>query len=589
MMSKGKNQILATVACWVALATSCDVTQSYTEKILSETQRQRIIANPLELNYRFQFDDPSYREAADPVLEYFKGKYYLFASKSGGYWSSEDLCKWTYIPCKSLKTIEHYAPTILVYNDSLYFMSSTDPTVFRTANPDEDNWEAIDTHFKNETEQAFTDPAFFKDDNGKVYLYWGCSDKDPIIGVEVDPQDGFRAIGSPKTLILHNIDKYGWEVPGDHNEEQRIGWNEGPCMIKRNGKYYLHYAAPGTQYRIYGDGVYVSENPLGPFVYQESNPFSFKPGGFIGGAGHGHTFLDKYGNYWHVATMKISVRHMFERRLGLFPVYFDDNQDIHTQTTWTDYPFIVPDKKVDFSKEDGSLHWNMLSYGKAITASSMLSGYEADRANDEQIETWWSATTGKSGEWLQLDLGEKMSIYALQVNFADQDFMIKASNSFVNYQYVIECSDDGKKWTTLVDQTTNNEDLPHDLLVLPSSVKSRYVRIVNKKDMDGKFSISDFRIFGHGNGQQPKKVEGLTVSRDSLDKRKIRLDWNAVSDATGYVVRWGVSKDQLNNSTVVYDNTYEACYYNRDSEYYFSIDAFNENGVTKGVLPNDDM
>jgi len=61
-----------------------------------------VVANPMNLNYRFQFDEPSRREAADPVIEYFKGKYYLFASKSGGYWSSEDLCEWTYIPCKSI-------------------------------------------------------------------------------------------------------------------------------------------------------------------------------------------------------------------------------------------------------------------------------------------------------------------------------------------------------------------------------------------------------------------------------------------------------------------------------------------------------
>ena len=31
------------------------------------------------------------REAADPVVVSFKDKYYLFASKSSGYWYSEDL------------------------------------------------------------------------------------------------------------------------------------------------------------------------------------------------------------------------------------------------------------------------------------------------------------------------------------------------------------------------------------------------------------------------------------------------------------------------------------------------------------------
>ena len=51
--------------------------------------QHRIVTNPMNLNYRFQPKDESRREAADPVLEYFKGYYYLFASKSGGYWRSE--------------------------------------------------------------------------------------------------------------------------------------------------------------------------------------------------------------------------------------------------------------------------------------------------------------------------------------------------------------------------------------------------------------------------------------------------------------------------------------------------------------------
>ena len=34
--------------------------------------QHRIVTNPMNLNYRFQPKDESRREAADPVLEYFK-------------------------------------------------------------------------------------------------------------------------------------------------------------------------------------------------------------------------------------------------------------------------------------------------------------------------------------------------------------------------------------------------------------------------------------------------------------------------------------------------------------------------------------
>lgn len=543
----------------------------------NQTGNRRIVTNPIELNYRFQFDEPSRREAADPVVEYYKGKYYLFASKSGGYWSSPDLAEWTYIRCTTLP-VEDYAPTAMALGDTLYFMASGgNPRIYKTTDPDRDAWVQVDTKFK----YGNTDPAFYKDDDGRVFLYWGCSDKDPIMGVQVDPADGFRALGEAQVLIEHHGDLYGWEVPGVNNEENRTGWNEGPCMIKYKGKYYLQYAAPGTQYRIYGDGLYVSDQPLGPFKYEENSPFSFKPGGFVGGAGHGHTFQDVYGNYWHIASMVISVRHMFERRLGLFPVYFSGDNTMYAHTAFSDYPFLVPDKKTDFQQNDCSVGWNLLSYGKAVKASSVLSGYEARNANDEKIETWWSSQSGKAGEWLQLDLGKRMEVYAVQINFADQDFRIKAPESYVNYQYYIEYSDDGKNWQKMIDKTDNTRDLPHELVVLPKSQKGRYFRIVNTKDMDGKFSLSGFRLFGQGGGKKPQAVSGFKVERDSKDKRIFRFTWDKQKDATGYILRWGVKKDALNNAAVVYDAIYEGRYFNRDSEYYFSIEAFNENGYIK--------
>ena len=541
-------------------------------------QSRGIVANPMNLNYRFQFEDPSRREAADPVCEYFNGKYYLFASKSGGYWSSPDLKEWTHIPCKTITTIEDYAPTILVYGDSLYFLASGGtPKIFKTANPDVDNWEAVDTKFS----YGNTDPAFYKDDDGRVYLYWGCSDRDPIVGVEVDPKDGFKALGTPDTLIYHNTEKYGWEIPGVSNEEPRTGWNEGPCMNKYNGKYYLQYAAPGTEYRIYGDGVYVGDNPLGPFTYSEHSPFCFKPGGFAGGAGHGHTFLDKYGNYWHIATMRISVRHMFERRLGLFPVYFTNEGNMHSHTVWTDYPFMIPNQKTDIEKQDGALGWNLLSYRKQVEASSELPGFEKNQANDEKIETWWSAQTGKPGEWWQIDLGKTMDINAIQVNFADHDFTNKAGNSYVNYQYIVEGSNDAKNWKNIIDYSKNTKDEPHALIVLGKPEKFRYLRITNSKELTGKFSLSDFRVFGNGGGELPGKVSGIQVKRNS-DKRRFQLNWDKQENTTGYIVRWGIDKTQLNNATMVFDNQMEAGYFNRDSQYYFSVDAFNENGVITG-------
>jgi hypothetical protein len=102
-------------------------------------------------------------------------------------------------------------------------------------------------------------------------------------------------------------------------------WIEGSWMTKHNGKYYLQYAGPGTEFKSYCDAVYVADKPLGPFKHWPNTTQSpIRPEGFIAGAGHSSTFQDKYGNYWHVSTMTISIKHMFERRLGLVPCTFFD-------------------------------------------------------------------------------------------------------------------------------------------------------------------------------------------------------------------------------------------------------------------------
>lgn len=549
---------------------------------ITHAQNEKIVANPMDLNYRFQYNEkehPSYREAADPVCEYFKEKYYLFASKSGGYWSSPDLAEWTYIPCSSIAELNNYAPTILVRNDSLYFMASNSK-IYRTDNPDLDNWHPVNTQFN----LGVTDPAFFQDDDGKVYIYWGCSDKNPIMGVEVDPKNGFKPIGNPVTLIEHHSDRYGWEVSGDNNEQNKDGWNEGPCMIKYKGKYYLQYAAPGTQFRVYADGIYVGEHPLGPFAYVENNPFSFKPGGFIGGAGHGHTFRDKYGNYWHVASMKISQRHLFERRLGLFPLFVTGEGLFHQYSVWTDYPFRIPNGKINFETNNLSAGWNLLSYNKPVTTSSALTGFPATNAVNEQTENWWSAQTGRSGEWLQIDLKGTVTIRAVQVNFADQDFTIRAPHPLFNYQYRIETSINGKDWKSVIDKTKNLRDAVHELNVLEKPIKARYLRITNTLDLPGKFSLYGLRVFGNGNGKLPKKITGLKVKRNTNDPRRYSLFWDKQEAADGYIIHTGTEKDRLLNEIMVHSNQYEGGFFNRDSKNYFSIDAFNENGLTKGTI-----
>ena len=116
-------------------------------------------------------------------------------------------------------------------------------------------------------------------------------------------------------------------------------------MTKHDGTYYLQYAGPGTEYNVYGDGVYESDSPLGPFRLAKNNPYSYKPGGFLRGAGHGSTMEDRYGNWWHTATMQISKNHDMERRVGIWRAGFDKDGVLFCNQQFGDWPMAVEQAK----------------------------------------------------------------------------------------------------------------------------------------------------------------------------------------------------------------------------------------------------
>lgn len=536
----------------------------------------------MDLNYRFQTSSRlSYREAADPVITMYKGKYFLFASHNGGYWYSDDMLNWKFIPIKSLP-IEDYAPDVITINDTTYYMGSASvkKNIYYTTNPFEDNWKPMEKTLPF----PVWDPHFFRDDNGKVYLYWGCSDQEsqPVRVVQLDSE--MQPVTEPKALIDHNPKLYGWENPGEFNEKAKNGYNEGAWMNKYNGKYYLQYASPGTEFKTYADGVYKSDSPTGPFIYEKNSPFSYKPGGFIGGAGHSSTFQDKYGNYWHVSSMSISIRHVFERRLGLFPACFDKEGVLRTFTAFGDYPTIMPDRKIDFEKENLFRGWMLLSYNKKATASSSMEKYPVKNAFDENIRTWWSANTGNPGEWLSVELDDMSTVNAIQVNFADNDARLKPESKNIFYCYRILASSDQKTWKVIVDKSSNTVDACHDYIELDKPLSTKYIKIENVKVPDGEFSVYDLRIFGKKKGITPNEPANFSVQRDTSDSRRALVKWTNDKSATGFVVNWGTDVNKLYTSYMVYDSdSVKLTGLNRDDTYYFSIDAFNESGITRGT------
>ena len=537
--------------------------------------------NPLDLDYRIQPDQPCRREAADPVALNYKGDYFIFASKSGGYWWSADFTGWQLVTPPNLP-LEAYAPAVFEYEGALYFMASSAGKLYRSTDP-----KRADSWTEAGKVRGDTDPALFKDDDGRVWLYYGCNQGGPISVVELDPKNQFKEIGQPVQCLKANEKQYGWEVQGDTNQggtfrgvTHTVPWVEGAWMTKHGGKYYLQYAAPGTQWATYGDGIYVATSPTGPFTYAEYSPFSFKPTGFMAGAGHSCTFQDKDGHSWHIATGVICVRHVFERRLAVSPVHFDAQGRMIADTRFGDLPQYLPGKN-PHPEQGNQTGWMLLSFGKAVTASSALKDYPAAQAVDENIKTWWSAEGTTPGEWLQIDLGDTKTVNALQVNFAEQDVATRGRTSGFAQKYRIEQSVDGQAWIMLIDKSASTQDAPHAYFELPKAVTTRHLRITDLGTPGGgRFAIRDFRIFGKGNGQPPAPCPKFTVVRDPQDRRHATIEWEPAKDAEGYAVRYGVAPDALNTQYEVRGTTkLEIRSLNADTEYHFAIEPFNENGV----------
>jgi hypothetical protein len=354
---------------------------------------------------------------------------------------------------------------------------------------------------------------------------------------------------------------------------------EGAWLTKHNNKYYMQYAAPGTEFNVYGDGVYVSDNPLGPYTYAPNNPISYKPGGFINGAGHGSMVTGPGNQYWHFASMAVSVNVNWERRLCAFPAGFDSDGLMYTNTAYGDYPHFapaMPSKKGEFTG------WMLLSYKKPVTASSAMSAeFSADKAIDENVKTYWLANKNDDKQWLQVDMQNPYTVYAVQINYSDYQANLYGRVPNLSHRYTVEGSIDGKNWTILIDKKDSFSDNPNDYVELESPANIRYIRYNNIHVPTGHLAISGFRVFGKGNDATPKTPANFKVVR-ATDRRDALLTWDTVKESQGYNVRWGIAPNKLYNSWLVYDkNSLDLKALGTEQSYYFTVEAFNENGISK--------
>lgn len=579
----------------------------------------RTYANPLDIDYRYNFEqrneDISYRTGADPVFVRFDDAYYLFLTLADGYWRSTDLLHWRFIAPDKWPVESVVAPAAWVDGGTLYLMPSTtrQGPIYTSTDPAHGKLDYLsrttpalpgmvqsgleDTIRTDERESGAKvppgpwDPALFRDDDGRWFLYWDSSNVFPLYGIELDPAKRLAYIGAAKPLFALDPERHGWERFGrDHSGGLPDGtpikpYMEGAWMTKHAGRYYLQYGAPGTEYNAYANGTWVGDSPLGPFRYAEYNPVAYKPGGFVTGAGHGSTFQDAHGNWWNSGTAWIGANWTFERRVDLFPARFHDDGQMAVSTRFGDFPHWMPDGKVD---DPDSLFtgWMLLSYRKHAIASSTLESFDASRAADEDPRTFWVAARNAPGETLTLDLGAEKTLRALQVNFADYKSERYADAADIYTEFALQSSRDGNHWSALaqVGDAHDRRDRANAYVPLPEPVRARYVRYVHGHVGAAHLAISDLRVFGNGDGASPTAPQGIVATRDA-DRRDATIRWQAVPGAVGYNVRWGIRRDRLTLAYQVFADdprgtTLHLRALNVDPGYFVSVEAFDERGVS---------
>ncbi|HML49509.1 MAG TPA: glycoside hydrolase family 43 protein, partial [Clostridia bacterium] len=119
---------------------------------------------------------------------------------------------------------------------------------------------------------AVIDAGLFVDADGTPYLLFvrDCSEnlvegrhESHVYGMPLSA-DLLTPLSEP--VLLTKPDQ-AWET---RSEDWR--WNEGPALLRHDGRYYLFYSGNHFEDKAYGVGVTVADSPLGPYEKPETNP-----------------------------------------------------------------------------------------------------------------------------------------------------------------------------------------------------------------------------------------------------------------------------------------------------------------------------
>lgn len=399
-----------------------------------------------------------FRELADPSVIYYQGKWIMYPSVAMAY-VSEDFVSWKRVTIDPVKIGDGYAPCVAEHQGKFYLVGcfselyvADDPLgPFKSLGPvtSQDGGEPIDS--------VIFDPMLFSD-GGKLYLYYHVAGD--LVGVELNAKNPARMVGAPKKLAAFRPDQE-WERYGEYNEDPRRGFMEGVWMFKHADTYYLTFTGPGTALGTYALGSYKGKSPLGPFEYQKKNPVLRKTFGVVPGAGHGSIVRGPNNTLWAFVTSVVGNYHVFERRIGLYPVGIDADGDLFGLPV-RDVPQLAPGTN-PHPENGNEAGWLPVSPRTIANGSSVAPGRTADYAIDDSARTWWQPAPDDAEPSLIVDLKTTYDLAGVRILWAEPNLDHKKGilGGPIRYRVLYQPNRNAD-WQVAVDCSENSTDFVID-------------------------------------------------------------------------------------------------------------------------------
>ncbi len=125
-----------------------------------------------------------------------------------------------------------------------------------------------------------------------------------------------------------------------------------------------------------------------------------------------------------------------------------------------------------------------IALNKQATASSELkSGCETAMAFDSKDETVWSTATEKGPHWIAVDLGGKMPVSRVVLEWGEH----------YPSSFIVQASSDGNNWKDVFTVTEDTGGVNRVNEVLLENINERYIRIFIGEDTV--FSVREFEVY----------------------------------------------------------------------------------------------